>query len=187
MSNVLFVTTIGKNKGGPVSTDSLRKHVTSIFGKGTAAHSLRKGGAQFYSRRGLDQDATRQQGGWKTSEVMAMIYTKLSAEVRQKIGAVVITSSLLQELQARLQKLGTKPEEAAAARGPDAWSALNLFKQNLHAISTRMMFDTQVPKLLKSLIRRSDVEISSCASRLHTTLHADWMAQQAAKRRRVQS
>ena len=35
----LFVTTIGRNRGGPVSTDTLRKHVTSAFGNSTATHS----------------------------------------------------------------------------------------------------------------------------------------------------
>ena len=59
-SDFLFITTTGVKAGSQVSVDSFRKHVTSAFGDGTAAHSLRKGGAQFYSRRGLDSDATRQ-------------------------------------------------------------------------------------------------------------------------------
>ena len=61
-STKLFITTTGINAGGPMSKDSLRKHVSLMFGKGMASHSLRKGGAVFYSRRGMEEDATRQQG-----------------------------------------------------------------------------------------------------------------------------
>ena len=64
-SKFLFVTTTGQKKGHRVSVDSLRKHVTAVFGEGKAAHSLRKGGAQYYYRRGVDSDVTRQQGGWR--------------------------------------------------------------------------------------------------------------------------
>ena len=117
-----------------------------------------------------------------------MIYTRLSpAEVRQKIVDVGDASSLLHELQLRLQKLGQKPEDATSALGPESWAVLNLVKNNLHAFSTRLLFDTQVPMFLKHLVRHRDSEISSCASKLYTTSHADWMTQQAAKRRKVQS
>ena len=86
ISNKLFITLSGKNLGRGVSTDSFRKHVAAEFGLGTAAHSLRKGGAQFWARRGTHEDATRQQGGWKTSEVMKAIYTALSpSEVRDEL------------------------------------------------------------------------------------------------------
>ena len=46
-STKLFITTTGINAGGPMSKDSLRKHVSLMFGKGMASHSLRKGGAVF--------------------------------------------------------------------------------------------------------------------------------------------
>ena len=88
-SDFLFVTTTGRNKGHQVSVDSLRKHVTAVFGVGKAAHSLRKGGAQFYSRRGVDSDVTRQQGGWRTSTVVEQTYATMSrSEVHEAILAV---------------------------------------------------------------------------------------------------
>ena len=115
-SDFMFITLAGRHKGGGVSTDSLRKHVVDNFGKGMASHSLRQGGAVFYSRRGADEDATRQQGGWKTSEVMANIYAKFAPqEVREHILAVGAAASLRHELHPCLQKLGDAPEMATQA------------------------------------------------------------------------
>ena len=66
----VFITTTGTNKGGQVSTDSLRKHVVAAFGHSVATHSLRKGGATCYDRQGAMEEATKQQGGWRTTELM---------------------------------------------------------------------------------------------------------------------
>ena len=184
-SKHLFVTVAGRNKGGRVSTDSLRKHVAAAFGHGAASHSLRKGGAQFYSRRGLDQDATRQQGGWKTAEVMASVYTTLAPhEVKQQILQAGASTSCMHESHLRVQKLAATPELAAAGDIKLAWAVLNLVKGNLHALSTRVLFEAHTPKYLKALIKHADGGVSATAVRLYTTIHAGWMAQQAAKMRK---
>ena len=142
-------------------------------------------GGQFYSRRGMDQDATRQQGGWKTADVMASVYTTLAPhEVKEQIMKVGATTSLMHELRLRVQKLAATPDLAAAGDGKMAWALLNVVKSNLHGLSTRFLFETQTPQYLKGLIKHADSGVSATAARLYTTIHADWMAQQAAKRRK---
>ena len=133
----------------------------------------------------MDQDATRQQGGWRTADVMASIYTTLAPhEVKAQILKVGATTSLLHELQLRVQKVAATPALAESCDTKAAWALLNLVKCNLHGLSTRLLFETHTPKYLKSLIKHADSGVSAAAVRLYTTIHADWMSQQAAKRRK---
>ena len=84
----LFLTTTGSpdKVGKHVSADSLRKVVTAAFAGNTATHSLRKGGARFYSAAQAPEQATMVQGGWRTTDTMRTIYTTLTkAEVHQAI------------------------------------------------------------------------------------------------------
>ena len=184
-SEFLFVTTTGRNKGQQVSVDSLRKHVKAVFGDGKAAHSLRKGGAQFYSRRGVDSDVTRQQGGWRTSAVMEQTYTTMSkSEVHEAILAVGAKSSLTLEIQQRCKRLGAEPEQAALASETMARSLLVIIKNNMNSLSTRLLFESQAPRYLKQLAKHSNEAIRADATELYTRIHSNWMATQAAKRRR---
>ena len=84
--SLLFITTTGKKKtiGGPVSADSFRKFVSTIFGSGKSTHSLRKGGATFLARNDAPAKVTQAQGGWRTTEVMQNIYTNFSVEEQQQ-------------------------------------------------------------------------------------------------------
>ena len=169
-----------------MSKDSLRKHVSSTFGKGMASHSLRKGGAVFYSRRGAAEDATRQQGGWKTSEVMQRIYSTLSKEeVKDQILAVGRSTSIHHELHLRLGKIGDSPDKALTAPVAAAISVLTLIERNLDSLSTRVLFDTSAPKYLRAMFKHADAGVRDRAAHLHATLHANWMSQQADKRRKL--
>ena len=94
------------------------------------------------------------------------------------------TTSLRHELHLRVQKLAPKPELAASGDVKLAWAVLNLVKGNLLALSTRVLFEIQTPKCLKAMVKHADGGVSATAARLYATIHADWMAQQAAKRRR---
>ena len=54
--------------------------------RNTSSHSLRNGGARFYSSTNAPEGATQAQGGWRTTETMRAIYTSLKpSEVRQAI------------------------------------------------------------------------------------------------------
>ena len=185
MSNHIFVTLMVKNRGRAVSTDSLRKHVTGAFGKGSASHSLRKGGAQFYARRGAPEDATRQQDGWKTSEVMARIYTTLSkSEVRNEIIAVGAATSFQHEIQQQFLRLGDTPEKLRAASPMDLMAPLNFVANNVAKLNTQALLDTQVGKYLKWLTRHENEHIRSRSTHLYTIVHSRWMSMRAAKRQR---
>ena len=158
----------------------------TAFGKGVASHSLRKGGAVFYSRRGMDDDATRQQGGWKTSEVMQRIYSTLTKdEVQEQILAVGRSTSVHHEIQLRVRRLGDAPDQARSASASSAWSFLTLLQNNLLALNTRVLFDTNAPKYLRALSRHADEDVRNMAISLHTAIHANWMEAQANKRRRL--
>ena len=185
MSSHIFVTLTGKNRGQAVSTDSLRKHVTGAFGKGSASHSLRKGGAQFYARRGANDDATRQQGGWNTSEVMARIYTTLSqTEVRNEIMSVGAATSFQHEIQQQFLRLGDSPEKLRAALPKDLIAPLNFVANNVAKLNTQMLLDTQVGRYLKWLTRHENERVRSRSTHLYTIVRSRWMSMRAAKRKR---
>ena len=185
MSQHIFVTLTGKNRGQAVSTDSLRKHVTKEFGKGSASHSLRKGGAQFYARRGAKEDATRQQGGWKTSEVMSRIYTTLSqSEVRQEIISVGAATSFQHELSKQFMRLGDSQDKLCAASPKDLVAPLNFVASNIEKLNTQALLDAQVGKYLKWLTRHNNEHIRARSTHLYTLVHSRWMSMRAAKRQR---
>ena len=76
----LFCTIAGTPSkiGNAISADSFRKALGSFFTGNTSTHSLRKGGARFYAAADAPEQATRDQGGWRTSETMKEIYTALT-------------------------------------------------------------------------------------------------------------
>ena len=151
-----------------------------------ASHSLRKGGAVFYSRRGMEEDATRQQGGWKTSEVMQRIYSTLTSdEVQEQILAVGRSTCVHHEIQLRVSRLGDSPEKSPSSSTVSALSLLTLLENNLDALNTRVLFDTNAPKFLRALSKHADNEVRNRAISLHATIHANWMESQANKRRRL--
>ena len=118
---------------------------------------------------------------------MNSIYTTLAPhEVKAQILKVGASTSLLHEIHLRVQKVSTTPALAESCDPKAAWALLNLVKSNLHSLSTRLLFETQTPKYLKSLIKHADGGVSATAVRLYTTIHADWMSQQAAKRRKTE-
>ena len=145
----LFVTTTGINKGGPVSTDTLRKHVVASFGHSTATHSLRKGGATFYCRQGAMDDATRQQGGWRTTEIMNRIYTKLSAkEVAEEIHTVAGQASLQLELQRRSTQLGPSRDDILEQPSTTLGPYLAYVAGNFKNIDLDILKDTPVARYI---------------------------------------
>ena len=82
------------------------------FGASLATHSLRKGGAVYYARAGVVEDATRQQGGWRTTTVMKEIYTTLNRkEVQQELMRVFNITSAACNVRARFKQLGKSADE----------------------------------------------------------------------------
>ena len=182
----LFVTTTGVNKGGPVSTDSLRKAVAALIGKPWSTQSLRKGGATFYARQGADPNATQQQGGWRTSEIMAEIYTKLSqSEVQRELVKVAQASSFQLELQARVLELGDSVDITFSLPEAKLLGFLHYVNELKHSISTNTLRETKVGVALKRLSTHPSANVRNLSIELHTALRAAFMSYQASKRARL--
>ena len=186
LSAFLFVTITGKAKGGPVSTDSLRKHVADSFGCGKSSHSLRRGGAQFYARRGADEDATRQQGGWRTADVMRSVCTTLSAsEVRTEILTVANFASLEYEIKGKCDALGLTVDDIHGTAASKVATFLAFIESRLPQIDDHVLKISGVGKTLGTLIRHPDETVRHWAVRLRFDIRAEWRAQQERKRIKV--
>ena len=182
----LFVTTVGKNRGGPVSTDTLRKHVTSAFGNSTATHSLRKGGATYYARQGTPSDATRQQGGWRTTETMTTIYTTLSAqEVGEAIHRTVACSAIALDLRHRIKSLGGSPAELLGTPIHKVIETMELAEKHIYVLDAEGLQTSKVMAFIRFLTKHPTETVRHKAATLLTTIQSSWMALQSAKRQRV--
>ena len=185
-SKKLFITLTGANKGGAVSRDSLRKLVTAAFGVGTASHSLRRGGAQFFARRGACEDATRQQGGWKTSAVMNSVCVNLSpTEVRTELLRVASDASGMHTISSRLLALGTS-KEGVLAQPPLAINpVLALISCHVREFSQASLLESKAGVYLRWLKQHRDEHVRHVATHLHVTIKADYITAQAAQRART--
>ena len=170
-----------------MSCDSFRKHVTAAFGASTATHSLRKGGATYYARAGAAEDATRQQGGWRTTDVMKTIYTTLNRqEVDAELSKVVNGTSLAINLRRGFLALGSNSEEVLAKSGVQVRPFLALVASNLHLIDDNVASRSKIAGSLKLLSKHSDEHARSHAAQMYSMVASHWMATQSAKRARVQ-
>jgi hypothetical protein len=82
-SDWAFFTLDGKNKGGSLSYDSIRKEITNaakaagVIDNGVV--SLRKSGASFYANFDTSKKLTKVLGGWKSDDVIDDVYAPTSA------------------------------------------------------------------------------------------------------------
>ena len=181
-----FVNVTGQNRGGPVSTDSLRKHVTASFGNSTATHSLRKGGATFYARQGAAEDATRQQGGWRTTEIMRAVYTKLTRkEVDIELRKVLDASSLRLTLRQSFRALGASTADVLAQPAARLRPFLAFVAGHLTDFNESLIQESRVIGMVKILAQHQDEHTRNHAISLYTSLRSTWMAIQSAKRPRL--
>ena len=177
----LFITLCGHKKGGRVSTDSFRKHVSASFGQGKASHSLRKGGAKFFARHHAAEDATRQQGGWRTSEVMKTIYTKLSTlEVEHELSTVANRASLSYDLRTRINE-ACSVESGSVAK----IRALLTFVESVEQfITEEVLSHSRIGHFLKANFSHTDANVRALAIALRTRIRLKWKEERAAKRQR---
>jgi hypothetical protein len=185
-SMALFVNVTGMHKGDRVSVDTLRKHVAVGFSKHAGSHSLRKGGALYYARAGAPEDATRQQGGWRTTEIMKTIYTKLARhEVDAALSQVVAASLLQLSLEHKFRALGHSSEQVIALPPHRVQPFLDYVSDNLHAIDEHVMSESKVQTMLKVISKHDNVDVKSQAAHLRATLSSRWMSYKAAHRPKV--
>ena len=183
----LFVTTTGQRKGSQVSTDSLRKHIVAAFGHSVATRSLRKGGATFYDRQGVLEEATKQQGGWRTTEVMKSIYTKMSAaEVANEIHTVAARASIQLELQRRTQNLGASREDVLEQDPTVLLAFISFVQTHFKSVDLITLRDTAAARYVNWISQHTLPQVREPAVTLHTYIREHWAACQRAKRPRVQ-
>ena len=130
-------------------------------------------------------DVTRQQGGWRTTEIMNRIYTKLTAkEVAEEIHAVAGQASLQLELQRRSTQLGASRddilEQSSATLGP----FLAFVAGNFKNIDLDMLKDTSVARYVSWMTHHEHGPTRDLAINLHTRIREYWGAGQRAKRAR---
>ena len=183
LDSPIFLNVTGISRGNAVSADTLRKHVTQAFGKPTASHSLRKGGAIFYARSGVPEEATRRQGGWRTTDVMKSIYTKFSQnEVDAAISGVLDSSSLVVELRRSFRALGNSSEEVLAQSASKIRPFLAYVAGHVKLIDAFTIQHSKITGALKLLSRHEDEHVRNHAIHLHTIVRCVWASAQSAAR-----
>ena len=181
----LFITTTGK-KGSPVSYDSFRKHVQDAFGSSLATHSLRKGGAVYYARAGVVEDATRQQGGWRTTTVMNSIYITLNRkEVQQELMGVVNVTSAACTVRNMFKLLGKSAEEVLQQPPQSVLPFLKLVTEYVPNFDRDFLIQSKLVASVHLLIRHSDADVQSQATHLYTLARSVWMSTSESKKAKV--
>ena len=140
----------------------------------------------FYARRGTPEDATRQQGGWRTTEIMKTVYAKLSpTEVDAAISSVVRASSLLIQIRRKIKALGNSAEEVLAQPASVLKPFMEFIQLNFEHLDEIGLMESRVSPFLGLLIKHETREVREPAARLHTQVRSLWAAVKAAKRQRV--
>ena len=156
----------GDELGSPLT------HVAGAFGNNKSTHSLRKGGAVFYARHGASEDATRQQSGWRASEVMSAIYTKLStSEVEREIAKTACTVNsgvLLQELIAGLGDIS----QTENLNKHNALTFLDGVASHRAKMTTSILKMTSIGKIVRALTKHVDERVRSRAAEELTLLRS---------------
>jgi hypothetical protein len=185
-SEPLFCTVAGAitKIGSLVSADSFRKALCSPFPGNTATHSLRKGGARFYAASQAPEQATRDQGGWRTTETMREIYTSLTpSEVKGALHKAANAAGhcfVLHELSELLQPL------ALAGKTADVKMAIRFARLVDEVIGKVAMKDFAECKAgihLKRLVSHSNEEVRSAATSALGHLRSAWASYKAKSRK----
>ena len=184
-SQLLFITTTGNRKtlGNPVSPDSLRKFVTSTFQGNTATHSLRKGGARFYSHAEAPEKATMSQGGWRTTETMRMVYTTLTdQEVQAAIFKAANDGGTEMVLQLMADKFNLAPDQQDAVLAPAAVDYMATVSSAVGNIPWSAIRKHKVGIICKYWTRSDNGVIKSKAISTLTNLRSKFAAFQTSQR-----
>ena len=185
-SEALFCTVAGAATkiGSSVSADSFRKALCSIFPGNTATHSLRKGGARFYAAAQAPEQATRDQGGWRTTETMKEIYTALTpSEVKAALHNAANAAGdcfALLELSGLLQPLamtGKSADIKTAAR------FVQLVDGVIGKVAMEKLVECKAGIHLKRLVSHPDDGLRSAATSALGHLRSAWASYKVGSRK----
>ena len=130
-------------------------------------------------------DATRQQGGWRTTKIMNRIYTKLSAkEIAEEIHTVAGQASLQLELQRRSTQLGSSRDDILEQPSTTLGPFLAFVAGNFKNIDLDILKDTPVARYVSWITHHERGPTRDLAINLRTRIREHWGAGQRAKRAR---
>jgi hypothetical protein len=185
-SEPLFCTVAGTTTkiGSLVSADSFRKALCSNFPGNTATHSLRKGGARFYAASQAPEQATRDQGGWRTTETMREIYTALTpSEVKAALHRAANAAGdcfALHELSELLQPLALTGESADIKT---AKRFVQLVDEVIGKVSMKNLVECKAGIHLKRLLSHPNEEVRSAAISAYGHLRSAWASYKVESRK----
>ena len=137
----------------------------------------------YYARAGVVEDATRQQGGWRTTSVMKAIYTTLNrSEVQEELLRVVNATSLAVTVRNDFKLLGKSAEEVLKQPPHVVQPFLTLVSANVKNLTEEFLTQSNVVAALHVLLRHSDSSVQSQSSHLYAMARSMWMAAQSNKR-----
>ena len=181
----LFCTVTGAANriGNSVSPDSFRKALGAVFTGNTSTHSLRKGGARFYAAAQAPEQATRDQGGWRTTEVMRHIYTSLTtSEVKNAIHDAANSAGYEFALQSLTEELANVEKSGLAAEVNIANQYIQLLDDMIDAAPWKILSKFNVGKHAKRLVTHPDDAVRLSAVSALGKLRSAWASHQSANR-----
>ena len=178
----LFVTVTGRPAtiGGSVSADSFRKLVTANFQGNTATHSLRKGGARFYSAAESPEQATMFQGGWRTAETMRTIYTSLTTpEVHNAIHKAANVGGVQHVLVYLSEQVGLSDGGVGSVDESVIQDYLAIVGDAINVVPWRSLITLRVGIAVKRFTSHSNETVRAKAIGVHCRLRSEFAAHKA--------
>ena len=173
----LFCTTAwAANKvGNPLSSYSFRKALGSVFTGNTSTHSLRKGGARFYAGADSPEQATRDQGGWRTTETMKEIYTGLTpSEVKRALHIAANTAGSEFALQESSRELATIKNSNQVAEVGTAKHYIHLVDGMIDKAPWKIMVKNNAGILMRYLVAHHNGEVRLYDTSVLVKLRSSW-------------
>ena len=153
------------------------------FAGNTSSHSLRKGGARFYAGADAPEQATREQGGWRTTETIAKIYTALTKdEVKLAIHSAANTAGIAFALQPLAELIQTAGLSTSVDDQSRMIKFIDMVGTAVGTVPWKAFVELKVGVLLKRLVQHPDRDVRSRATTAPCSLRSAFSAYKADKR-----
>ena len=181
----LFCTVAGAANriGNPVSPDSFRKTLGTFFTGNTSTHSLRKGGARFYAAVETPEQATRDQGGWRTTEVMKEIYTSLTpSEVKGALRTAANEAGFEYALKRCATHIASANKDNLPTEAATAKHYLKMVDNMIDTVPWKVLTRNNTGVYTKALVSHPDEYIRLTATSVLGKLRSSWARFKASSR-----
>ena len=158
--------------------------ISGNFAGNTSTHSLRKGGARFYSAAEAPEQATQQQGGWRTTETMRTIYTSLTpAEVQKAIHNAANVGGIEFTLSDFAQRLACVAESARSLEDHSCIQNLLTVSDAVDRIPWSAFIRQRAGIIVKSLVSHPSPAVRTKAISVLCMLRSKFAAYKAKNRK----